>query len=235
MQTYLMTGGSGRLGRELRRTLVTAIAPSSAEMDILNEVQVRKHVSNPSVTAVLHLAAMVDTKTPPVDMAHMYRVNVEGTAFVARAAAEYGKPLVYISTDYVFDGVRGGYKETDAPSPANWYGYTKCAGEIEVRSRTDEYLIIRTGFRPTEWPFPTAYNDVYTSVDYTDVIVAEVVLALRLGVRGILHIGTPVKTLFDLARRRNPHVKPEAAPPSFPKRKDLCIDKWQSIKKNAHL
>lgn len=235
MPTYLMTGGSGRLGSELRKTLTTAVAPSSAEMNILDAERVQHFVAAPQVSAVLHLAAVVDTKTPPADTLWIYQVNVCGTAIIAAAAARYRKPLVYISTDYVFSGKRGEYRETDPASPPNLYGYTKYAGELEIQNRCNDFLIIRTGFRPNAWPFPTAYDDVCTSVDYVDVIARDILLALQLGVRGVLHIGTEPKTLFELAQRRNPQVRPEAAPPGFPKRKDLCIDKWLSIKKNAHI
>lgn len=232
MQQYLITGGFGRLGTELRGKL-PAVAPTSAEMDILDEKRAAYYLLHYPVTAILHLAAISDSVAAEKDKLRSYKINVQGTAVMACAAAKFHKKIIYISTDYVFPGTGGNYKETDAPSPANWYGFTKYAGELEIKSRTENFLIIRTAFRPSQWPFPTAYSNVVTSADYVDVIAQEILLSLQLNLSGILHIGTAPKTLYELARRRNPGVDEELAPETFPKRKDLSVDKWKEIKKNA--
>lgn len=230
MDSYLITGGFGTLGSELRGKL-QAVAPTSSEMDILDEERLRQYLTKHHVGAILHLAAISDSALAEKDKLRSYQVNVQGTASVARAAAAFRKKLIYISTDYVFPGTRGEYKETDEPSPGNWYGFTKFAGELEIKSRTGNFLIIRTAFRPSRWPFQTAYTDVITSADYVEVIAQEILQALSFNLSGIIHIGTKRKTLFELARRRNPAVGEALAPEGFPKRKDLCIDKWERIKK----
>lgn len=220
------------MGSELRGK-ISAVTPTSAEMDILDEDRVAHYLLHYPVTAILHLAAISNSVLAEKEKLNSYRVNVQGTAVTARVAAKFHKKIIYLSTDYVFPGTRGRYKETDEPAPANWYGFTKYAGELEIQSRTENFLIIRTAFRPTAWPFSTAYSNVLTSADYADVIAQEILLALSLNLSGILHIGTAPKTLFELARRRNPEVGEELAPESFPKRKDLCIDKWEKIKRKA--
>ena len=232
MEQYLITGGFGKLGTELRGK-ISALAPTSTELDILNEACFARYLANPAVTAILHLAAISDSVLAEKDKHHSYRVNVQGTAVTARAAAQFHKKIIYLSTDYVFPGTRGEYKETDEPSPGNWYGFTKYAGELEIESRTDDFLIIRTAFRPSPWPFPTAYSNVMTSADYVDVIAKEIIFALTLNLSGIVHIGTAPKTLFELARRRNPNIGEAVAPESFPLRKDLCTEKWEEIKRKA--
>ncbi len=72
-----------------------------------------------------------------------------------------------------------------------------------------------------------------SSADYADVIAKEILLALSLNLTGVIHIGTAPKTLFELARRRNPDIVPESAPAHFPKRKDFSLKKWEEIKKQA--
>lgn len=234
MEHYLITGGFGLLGSELRGK-VAAITPTSAELNILDEERFAAYAAEQPVTAILHLAAVSDSASAEKDKLRSYRVNVQGTAAAARIAAKFHKKIVYISTDYVFLGTRGEYRESDEPAPGNWYGFTKYAGELEIRSRTENFLIIRTAFRPSKWPFPTAYSNVVTSADYVDVIAQEILQALAFNLSGILHIGTTAKTLLELARRRNREVGEELASESFPKRKDLCIDKWESIKKKVGL
>lgn len=232
MQNYLITGGWGTLGGELRDNLLASV-PTKTEMNILDSTRLEQYVTKENVDAILHLAAISDSAAAAKDTRCSYEVNVHGTANIAEAAKKFNKKIIYISTDYVFPGTAGNYKETDEPNPSNWYGFTKYAGELEIQSRTNNHLIIRTGFRPSKWPFRSAYTNVKTSVDYVDVIAKEILLALSLNLSGILHIGTAPKTLYELARQRNPDIGAEEAPESFPKRKDLCIDKWKEIKKSC--
>ena len=72
-----------------------------------------------------------------------WKINVEGTLNVAQAAKANNAFLLYISTDYVFDGEKGCYKETDQPSPINYYAYTKLKAEEQVKDITNEYCIAR--------------------------------------------------------------------------------------------
>ncbi|MFC1620747.1 SDR family oxidoreductase [Candidatus Omnitrophota bacterium] len=71
-------------------------------------------------------------------------VNVKGTAYLVSKAKEKGTKLVFLSTDYVFDGKSGPYMEEDKPCPVNVYGRTKLEGERIVESRLKDYLIVRT-------------------------------------------------------------------------------------------
>ena len=207
---YLITGGFGRLGTYLSKKIY-CLSPSKAELDVLNIEQVEHFVSSNEIDSVLHLAAICDIPATEKDKRLTYLVNVVGTRNIAQAAKKFNKKVVYISTDYVFPCTEGGYKETDQPNPFNWYGFTKYAGELEIQNYTDNYLIIRTSFRPIVWLFSTAYDNVFTSGDYVDVIADEIGLCLNKAedLTGIIHIGTQVKTLYELAKIRNPQVLPE--------------------------
>lgn len=225
-----MTGGHGRLGTELRRRL-PCDAPSHIQLDILDEAGFDRQLTSAAYAGVIHLAAITEPGQAAKQPQEAYRVNVIGTRLVAQACVRAHLPIYYVSTDYVFDGRNGFYKEGDTPSPANWYGATKYAGELEIQAATLNHCIIRTSFRPAQWPFPTAFTNVYTSADYTDVIAEDVALCIRMSQRGLIHIGTPVKTFFELARRRNPHVQPEeCTDAAFPKRRNLTVDRWLALK-----
>lgn len=229
MRDYCITGGWGKLGTELTGTL-SAWVPTKQELNILEPSGIKKYLESHSAGSILHLAAMSDTKLAESDTKRSYLVNVTGTANMAEAARQQGKRLIYISTDYVFPGTTGDYKESDEPNPSNWYGFTKYAGEIEIERRLSDHLIIRTAFRPKVWPFSSAYADVYTTGDYVDIIAKEILHALALNLSGIIHIGTPKKSLYDLAKQRNPAIVAEPSPAGFPKRKDLSIEKWERLK-----
>jgi dTDP-4-dehydrorhamnose reductase len=229
-QRYLMLGGSGKLGKALQ-TLISCDAPSHQEVDILRPSQLLDAIRKTTYSGVLHLAALTQATLADKQPQEAYRLNVIGTRHVAEAAKER-LPVIYISTDYVFSGLIGDYREGDIPSPANWYGATKYAGELEIQESGVQHCILRTSFRPAHWGFPTAYTNVYTSADFIDVIAQEVALAIRLDLRGLWHVGTPTKTFYELAHRRNPDVKPEECrDPLFPKCRNLNIDKWLARKK----
>jgi len=72
-----------------------------------------------------------------------WKINVEGTENIAKAVKAHNAFLLYISTDYVFNGETGQYKETDSPDPINYYGLTKLKAEERVQSLTDNYCIAR--------------------------------------------------------------------------------------------
>ncbi|VVB67230.1 RmlD substrate binding domain protein [uncultured archaeon] len=78
---------------------------------------------------VIHSAALTDVDRCEREKDLAYRVNVEGTRALAQAAEKAGSFLIYISTDYIFDGSRGMYREDDRADPVNYYGYTKLLGE----------------------------------------------------------------------------------------------------------
>lgn len=227
---YLVTGGHGKLGAELR-PLVDCIVPTHREMDILSPKQVEKFIAKKDVGAIIHLAAITSRKAAEENKELSYSVNVIGSRIIAQASAKYKKKVFYLSTEIVFPGSEGNYKETDNPQPRDWYGFTKYAGELEVQRSGAKYLIIRTTFRPVAWGFPTAYTNVYTTGDSVDAIAQEIALCLKINPSGILHLGTPRKTWYELARRNNSDIRPEKFPDKTFLHRDLNIDRWLVLKK----
>ena len=230
-KNYLVTGGWGRLGSHIRNS-IQCTAPERSEMNILDVSQIRQFLETNAFDAILHLAAISDQNLAAKEKYLSYQVNVLGTRNMAEMAQKYNLKIYYISTDYVFLGTKGNYREADNPDPANWYGFTKYAGELEIQNAAENYCIIRTSFRPVAWEFPTAYTNVYTSADYVDIIAKEILLCLSYDLKGIIHVGSPVKSFYELAKIRNPNIIPEECrDESFPKRRDLNIDRWLSEKK----
>ena len=144
--------------------------------------------------------------------------------------------LVHISTDYVFWGDKGGYAEEDPVGPVrNYYALSKLASE-EVARVHPNALVIRTSFRPREWPYPVAFTDVYTGQDYVDIIAPEVALAAYNAQKiphDIVHIVTERKSVYELARRRSPGVRPSTrreAGVDLPEDVSLDARRWQAFK-----
>lgn len=236
MPRYLLTGGSGRLGSELRALLPDLAAPPSAELDVTRPESIDASIARYRPEVLVHAAAYTNVGAAERERSACWTVNVVGTRHVAQATATHGLLLIHISTDYVFDGQRGGYREDEPPGPPiNYYALTKLVAE-EVARTAPAHLILRTSFRPREWPYPTAFTDMFTSQDYVDIIAPEVALAVRHAHRipyDTLHIATERKSVYDLARRRAPGVAPgsrASASVQLPADISLDISRWRDLR-----
>lgn len=144
-----LTGVEGQLGRELQKRLQgTQFLPTDVkELDITDATAVAAMIGKYKPDAVIHCAAwtQVDAAEEKIDLA--YKINAIGTQNIAMACREVDAAMVYISTDYVFDGTLGrAYTEFDAPNPLSVYGKSKYAGEMLARQVTDRLFILRTAW-----------------------------------------------------------------------------------------
>lgn len=163
--TVLVTGAKGQLGRELTNLLkqqnIDFIAYDSQEMDITDFDKTLSIIKDIKPSVVYHCAAYTAVDLAEDEGKEMnYLVNVDGTKNIAQACKEVGATLVYISTDYVFDGKTREipYIETHKTSPINEYGKAKLLGEQVAQEVLNKYYIIRTS-----WVFGEYGNNfVYT-------------------------------------------------------------------------
>lgn len=147
MKKVLITGGSGQLGHDIKKKLdelgVIAYAPTTSEMDITNKEEVLRVISEFAPDVIFHCAAYTAVDKAEEEKERCYDVNVNGTKNITDAANNINAKVVYISTDYVFDGAKEGiYEIEDKTSPINYYGYTKLCGE-EIIKTLNDYLIVR--------------------------------------------------------------------------------------------
>lgn len=188
----LVTGAKGQLGTDLMNELakrgIEGIGVDVQEMDITDAEACRRVIKNSGADAVIHCAAYtaVDAAEDNVDLCR--RINGEGTRNVAQACKEADVKLMYISTDYVFDGQgTRPWEPDDERHPLNVYGQTKYEGELAVEELSDKYFIVRIA-----WVFGVAGKNFIKTM-------------LRLGKeRGAVsvvddQIGSPTYT-YDLAR-----------------------------------
>lgn len=161
----LITGGDGQLGTELRHLLdekkIEYVSTDAGEMDITNAEQTMEVVKKINPELIYHCAAYTAVDKAEDEGRKLDEViNVAGTGNVALAAKEVGAKLVYISTDYVFDGTKkeGMYQPDDPKNPQSEYGRTKLLGEQAVQELLTDYYIIRTS-----WVFGVyGHNFVFT-------------------------------------------------------------------------
>ena len=144
----LVTGARGQLGNDAVAELESrghdVIAADVAEMDITDSAAVSSFIKSSAPDAVIHCAAYTATEKAEEEPTVCERVNALGTRNIAAVCRELDIKLLYISTDYVFDGQgEQPFKTDDAVAPLSVYGRTKYEGEVAVRELTDKHFIVR--------------------------------------------------------------------------------------------
>ena len=153
----LITGASGLVGARLVEFALGAghqvvqtynehhIESNSAfRVDIRNEKEAQKVVKDTSPDVIVHLASITDVDFCEREPKIADSVNASATRTLAEECFNVGGHFVYVSTDYVFDGSRGHYTESDRPNPANTYGRSKLKGEEFTRVASETFCVVRT-------------------------------------------------------------------------------------------
>lgn len=144
----LITGAQGQLGSAVRRILTgeDLILKDLPDFDLTNPAcgdQIRE--TKPEI--ILHFGAYTNVDQAERDSELAHRVNAQGTQWVAHAAKAINARLLYVSTDYVFNGAKTSpYQEEDAPHPLNQYGLSKYEGEQAVLTVCQDALVVRTAW-----------------------------------------------------------------------------------------
>lgn len=163
MKRVLITGANGLLGQKLAQLfsqdsryelLLTSHHPSCylnhqplldyTQLDITSKSDVKSLLSSFRPDVIINAAAMTNVDACETQRELAWKINVHGVENLVGLARAIRAKLIHISTDYVFDGLRGPYVEDDRPNPINYYGKTKLASENVVRMSDTSYAIVRT-------------------------------------------------------------------------------------------
>lgn len=176
-------------------------------------------LSRPDV--VIHAAAYTDVDGCETNRKYAYSVNYLGSLTVSQAASRYKSYVIYVSTDYVFDGGKGLYSEEDIPLPINFYGLTKLLGEVAVSSiLPHSSLVVRVsglyGFSPTgkrnfglqslesllKGLKIRAFSDQFLSPTYVPWLANSIYRIVDSGeeISGLLHLAGERLSRFNFAR-----------------------------------
>ncbi|MEH7179432.1 dTDP-4-dehydrorhamnose reductase [Neobacillus vireti] len=188
----VVTGAAGQLGQdvllELERKNHQAFGADRLQLDITKEEDVLAYISEVKPDVILHCAAYTNVDAAEENEDAAYQVNAAGTEYLAKAAKQVGAKLLYVSTDYVFDGTASKPYEVDEPTkPLGAYGRTKLAGEQLLQKHLDEFFIVRTA-----WVFGVYGNNFVKTM---------IRLGKERGEVGVVHdqVGSPTYTA-DLAQ-----------------------------------
>lgn len=208
MKKVLIIGASGTLGSvflkklkdnyHVRGTFNNNFAEKCSKLDIMDYRAVGEVFKEEKPHYVIHCAALANVDKCEAESGLAWGINEVGTENIAQYARKFNAKLVYISTDSVFDGEKGNYKETDVTHPINIYGKSKLQGE-KVATWAKDYLVIRTAFfdRLAGWVIAnlkdgkeiSMFRDVYFSPICTSDLVDITLKMCEKELTGVYHVG----------------------------------------------
>lgn len=144
---FLITGVNGQLGHDIYEELLSRgytdiLVPTREELDLTNEDMVERVIYQNQPDVIFHCAAYTAVDQAESEKDLCYDVNVNGTRYLTESASRVGAKIIYISTDYVFNGTKNGaYMVDDLPMPINVYGKSKYLGEEAVRKYFNHVIV----------------------------------------------------------------------------------------------
>ncbi len=207
MKKIVITGGTGRFGNVLKncKTKYKLFFPTKKDLDILDEKKIQKYLKKIKPSYLIHLAGLSrPMAVHETNIKKSIDLNIIGTANITKVCSEHNIKLIYFSTNYVYPGNKGNYKETDSLLPVNNYAWSKLGGETSVQLYKNS-LILRVCM--TERPFvhSKAFVNVKTSFAYHDEI--SKILFKIIDKKGVINIGGKSQFIYDFAKKDNKKLK----------------------------
>ena len=231
MTKILVTGSDSRFGKILKKikTKKRFIFCNKKKLNILSPLSIKKNLIEYKPKYILHLAGLSRPMAiHEKDILKSIDLNIVGTANVVKEASKLGIKMIYLSTNYVYAGTKGNYKETDPVKPWNNYSWSKLGGGSSVQMYKNS-LIIRVCM--TEKPF--IHDKAYANVKLNFIFqeeAAQLILKV-INKKGIINLGGPTRTIYNFAKKYNKKIKKIYSKGEFPKKLDMNLKKLEKFKK----
>ena len=226
----VVTGGSGRFGSILQKKYKSdkLLYPSKKQLNILSTESVEKYLKKTNPKILIHLAGLSrPMKIHDNNISKSIDLNIIGTANIVKVCSKLRIKLIYFSTNYVYQGKKGNYKETDPVLPMNNYAWSKLGGESSVQMYKNS-LILRVCM--TEEPF--IHKKAFSNVKTNFIFHKEVtdVLFKILNLKGVLNIGGKTQSPFNFGKKYNKNLKKILAKKNFSLNPSMNIQKLKKLK-----
>ena len=203
----IVTGGDGRFAQILKKKnkKLKLIFLSKKQLNILDINSIEKAIKKYKPKRLIHCAGLSrPMKIHKSNISKSIDLNIIGTANITKICEKYNVKLIYFSTGYVYEGIKGNYKESDGVKPFNNYGLSKLGGECAVAMYKNS-LILRISM--TEKPFlhQKAYTNIKSNFFFHEDLVK--ILPKILNQKGILNVGGKAQSIYSFAKKNNPLVK----------------------------
>jgi len=225
----VITGGEGRFARTLRNSNsnLNIFFPNKKKLNILSLRSIESYLKKIKPKYLLHAAAL----SRPMNIhdkkiSKSIDLNIIGTANVVKICEKFKIKLIYFSTNYVYPGRRGNYKETDAILPINNYAWSKLGGESSVKLYKNS-LILRLCMCEKPFIHKYAFSDVKTNFMFHEDFIK--ILPKILNKKGILNIGGKLQTVYNFAKKTKPNVRKISGRKIFPLNPSMNISKLKKF------
>ena len=225
----VITGGEGRFAITLKnsKTNLNIFFPSKKKLNILSLRSIENYLKKIKPKYVLHAAALSrPMNIHNKNISKSIDLNIIGTANVVKICEKYRIKLIYFSTNYVYPGRKGNYKEIDSLQPINNYAWSKLGGESSVRLYKNS-LILRLCMCEKPFVHNYAFSDVKTNFMFHEDFIK--IMPKILDKKGILNVGGKLQTVYNFAKKNKPDVKKISGKKIFPLNPSMNIAKLKKI------
>jgi dTDP-4-dehydrorhamnose reductase len=230
----VVTGGNGRFGLILQKKYKSnkLFYPNKKKLNILSSKSIEKYLKNIKPKILIHLAGLSrPMKIHDNNVSKSIDLNIIGTANIVKVCSKLRIKLIYFSTNYVYQGKKGNYKETDPVLPINNYAWSKLGGESSVQMYKNS-LILRVCM--TEEPF--IHSKAFSNVKTNFIFHKEVanILFKILNRKGVLNIGGKIQSPFNFGKKYNINLKKILANKNFPPNPSMNLSKLKKVIKKMN-
>ena len=225
----VITGGEGRFAKSLKNSNqgLNIFFPNKKELNILNTKSIEKYLKKIKPKYVLHAAGLSrPMNIHDKNISKSIDLNIIGTANIVKICEKYNIKLIYFSTNYIYPGKKGNYKELDPILPINSYAWSKLGGECSVKLYKNS-LILRLSMCEKPFIHKYAFSDIKTNFMFHEDFAK--ILPKILNKKGILNVGGKIQTIYEFAKKNNPRVKKKSGKKIFPPNPSMSILKLRKI------
>ncbi len=231
MKTILITGGDGRFAKELKKSKsnYNLIFRGKKQLNICSAKSIKTNIKKFNPQYLLHLAGLSrPMKMHEKNIRKSIELNIIGTCNLVNECSKKNIKLIYISTNYIYQGSKGNYKENDPLLPWNNYGWSKLGGESAVQMYKNS-LILRCAM--TEYPFrhKKAFSNVINNFIYHHDIIP--ILFKLIKKKGTFNVGGIKQSVFNFVKKSNSNIRKDKRKNIMPLRLDMSLRKMKLILK----
>jgi|TARA_B100001093_G_C26809245_1_gene1006865 dTDP-4-dehydrorhamnose reductase len=225
----IVTGGKGRFANVLKKVnkKYKIYFPDKKDLNILNESSITKYIKKVKPDYLIHSAALSrPMKIHDDNIIKSININIIGTSNIVKVCSKFNLKIIYLSTTYVYSGVKGNYKETDSLLPFNNYAWSKLGGECAVQMYKNS-LILRVIMSEKPFAHDYAFSDIKTNFLYHDEV-AKIIPKI-IDEFGVLNVGGKLQSIYEFAKKYKKNVKKSLGKNLYPPKISININKLKKI------
>ena len=226
----LVTGGNGRFAKvlKIKNKQLNLKFLSKKELNILNLKSIEKCIIKNKPNIIIHTAGLSRPMDQHEDnISKSIDLNIIGTANLVKVCQKYKIKIIYFSTNYVYECVKGNYKETDGIKPINNYGLSKMGGEASVLMYKNS-LVLRIQMTEKPFPYKKAYTNLYSNFIFHEDIVP--MLPKLINSLGIVNVGGRSQSVYSFSKKYNEDIlKTKKEEIGYPLKQTMSLKKLKKI------